>query len=262
MAGISDKVSVTSYGGISILNAIPLGLGSTCAVDLKIEATASIGPGNGNSKLTETILKYFSEKTGNEFSLDIKSQIPEGGGLKSSSAVATASISALSRLTGVEVDVPLLAARLSLEAGVSVTGALDDAVAAFYGGVSVCDNSKMKILRRAKMPQDIMFIVLPRGPRRDFEPSLLQKRWPSFKSISGLVMMGNYLEAMARNGLTVSEILGYETDILLKANKSGALASGVTGNGPSLFAAVREGEEGPVLEVLSELGQTVTVRVV
>lgn len=262
MAGIPGKVSVTCHGGISVLNAIPLGLGSTCAIDMEIEATAYYGHDKGNSSLTETILKYFREKTGDEFSLDIKSHIPEGGGLKSSSAVATASISALSKLTGLEVDVPLLAARLSLEAGVSVTGALDDAVAAFYGGVSVCDNTKMKILRRAKMPQDILFVVLPRGPRKDFDPAVLQSKWPSFKAISGMVMMGNYLEAMGRNGLTVSEILGYETDILLKANSLGARASGVTGNGPSLFAAVKDGDEGPILDLFSELGKPVTARVI
>ncbi len=262
MAGISEKVSVTSYGGISVLNAIPLGLGSTCAVDLKVDVTATYGPPNGNSRLTETIISYFQKETGRDFALDVKSQIPEGGGLKSSSAVATASIAALSRLTGLETDVPLLAAKLSLEAGVSVTGALDDATAAFYGGVSVCDNSKMKIIRRAKMPDGIEFVILPRGPRKDFEPAILQNRWPSFKMIAGLVMMGNYLEAMARNGLTVSEILGYETELLLRATKLGAKAAGVTGNGPSLFAAVGKDEEGQVIDLFSEIGKPITAKVV
>lgn len=253
---------MTSYGGVSILNAIPLGLGSTCAVDLKVVSTAGYGYREPGSVLTKTILKYFQEKSGSELHLEIESQIPESGGLKSSSAVAASSISALSQLTGVKVDVPVLSAKLSLEAGVSVTGALDDATAAFYGGVSVCDNTNMKIIRRAKLPGDLVFVIVPRGPRKDFDPVVLRKSWPNFKHISGLVMMGNYIEAMAKNGLTVSEILGYETEILLKAIELGAKASGVTGNGPSLFAAVNSGEEKPIVELFSSLGNTVVAKVV
>ncbi len=260
MAGIPSKVSVTSFGGVSILNAIPLGLGSTCAVDLRVVATAGYGGREPGSALTRTILKYFQERSGSELHVEIESRIPEGGGLKSSSAVAVSSISALSKLTGVEADVPILAARLSLDAGVSFTGALDDATAAFYGGVSVCDNTNMKIVRKAKLPGNISFVILPRGPRKNFDPMLLRRAWPSFKNISGMVMRGKYLEAMAKNGLTVSEILGYETNILLRAVELGAKASGVSGNGPSLFAAVEEGEEGPIMELFSKLGTPIVAK--
>lgn len=260
MAGIPSKVSVTSYGGVSILNAIPLGLGSTCAVDLKVESTAGYGSRETGSTLTRKILEYFQEKSGNELHLEIKSRIPESGGLKSSSAVAVSSISALSRLTGINVDVPMLAARLSLDAGVSFTGALDDATAAFFGGVSVCDNTNMKIMRRARLPDNIIFVILPRGPRVNFDPMALRRSWPSFKNISGMVMMGKYLEAMARNGLTVSEILGYETNTLLRAVELGARASGVSGNGPSLFAAVESGGEGPIVELFSKLGKPIVAK--
>ncbi len=253
---------MTSHGGVSILNAIPLGLGSACAVDLKVESTAGYGSREPGSRLTRTILKYFQEKCGSELHLEIKSQIPEGGGLKSSSAVAVSAISALSQLTGIKVDVPVLAARLSLESGVSFTGALDDATAAYYGGVSVCDNTNMKILRKAKLPENIIFVILPRGPRKDFDPMVLRRSWPSFKNISGMVMMGKYLEAMAKNGLTVSELLGYETNMLLRAVELGARASGVSGNGPSLFAAVDNGNEGPVLDLFSKAGKPIVVKAV
>lgn len=253
---------VTTHGGLSILNAIPLGLGSTCAIDLKVEAEASPGNTPASSVLLEIIVEHFRKETGKDFRIEIKSQIPQGGGLKSSSAVATAAISAVSQLSGLEVDVPLLAAKLSIEAGVSVTGALDDATAAFYGGVSVCDNTKMKIIRRGKFPDGMTFVVLPRGPRKDFDPGILQRNWPSFKPITGLVMMGRYLEAMAKNGLTVSHVLGYETDLLMRALELGAKASGVTGNGPSLFAVVKEGDEGPLIDLFSSLGNPVVARAV
>ena len=253
---------ITTHGGLSILNAIPLGLGSTCAISLNVAVEASHGRMETPSRLVETILDHFRNETGKDFSLQISSEIPEGGGLKSSSAVATGAIAAISELEGIDVDVPLLAARLSLQSGLSATGALDDATAAFYGGVSVCDNTRMKIVKRDKFPEGITFVVLPRGPREGFDPEVLRRHWPSFKAISGMVIMGDYIGAMAKNGLTVSEVLGYETAVLLRAIELGAKASGVTGNGPSLFAAVKEGDEGPIMDLFSSLGKPIIARAV
>lgn len=253
-------MQVTTYGGVSILNAIPLGLGSSCAVDMKVEVEASFGPHNPGSALVDTITGYFTARSGRETTVRVRSNLPQGGGLKSSSAVAAGAVSALSSLTGIEVDIPVLAAQLSIEAGVSVTGALDDVTASLYGGIAVCDNNKMKILRKLPFPDGYIFVILPRGPRKDFDPDLLRGRWPAFKSISSLLYDGKYIEAMARNGLTVSQALGYETDLLLTAVKLGAKASGVSGNGPSLFALVKEGDEGPIMDLFAPLGTPVARR--
>lgn len=251
---------VITHGGVSILNAIPLGLGSSCAIDINVEVDASYGPQQPGSALLDTITDFFRGKSGREVSVKVKSDLPQGGGLKSSSAVAAGAVSTLSSLTGMEVDVPVLAARLSMEAGVSVTGALDDVAASLYGGISICDNTKMRILRKVPFPDGYTFVLLPRGPRREFNPDLLRKRWPAFKSISTLLHTGNYIEAMARNGLTVSQALGYETDVLLKAMDLGARASGVSGNGPSLFALVKEDEEGPIVDLFSMIGSPIVRR--
>ena len=251
---------VVTHGGVSILNAIPLGLGSSCAVDINVEVDASFGKQQPGSALLDTITKFFGERSGREVSVIVKSDLPQGGGLKSSSAVAAGAVSALSSLTGLDVDIPVLAAKLSIEAGVSITGALDDVAASLYGGISICDNTNMRILRKIPFPEGYVFVLLPRGPRREFNPELLRKRWPAFKSISNLLHSGNYIEAMSRNGLTVSQALGYETDVLLKAMELGARASGVSGNGPSLFALVKEGDEGPAMELFSKLGTPIVRR--
>lgn len=251
---------VITHGGVSILNAIPLGLGSSCAVDLSVEVEASFGRQEPGSALVDTITGYFSKRSGRDVSVKVRSDLPRGGGLKSSSAVAAGAVSALAAITGLEVDVPVLAAKLSIEAGVSVTGALDDVAASLYGGISVCDNTKMKILKRDPFPEGYRFVLLPRGPRRNFDPDLLRRRWPAFKSISTLLYSGNYIEAMSRNGLSVSQALGYETDILLRAVELGAKASGVSGNGPSLFALVKEGDEGPIMDLFSPMGTPIIRR--
>lgn len=251
---------VTTHGGVSILNAIPLGLGSTCAVDLNVEVEATFGPQQPGSVLVDTIARHFTALSGREACVKVKSEIPQGGGLKSSSAVAAGAVSALSSLTGIEVDIPVLAAQLSIKAGVSVTGALDDVAASLYGGISICDNNKMRILKKVPFPPGYMFVLLTRGPRKNFDPDILRRRWPAFKSISTLLFGGNYIEAMARNGLSVSKALGYETDVLLRAVELGAKASGVSGNGPSLFALVKEDEEGPIMELFATLGSPILRR--
>lgn len=253
-------MSVITHGGVSILNAIPLGLGSSCAVDLPVEMDASFGRQPPGSSLLETITRYFMDRSGRDVSVSVKSELPQGGGLKSSSAVAAGAVSALSVLTGIEVDIPVLSAKLSIDAGVSITGALDDVTASLYGGITVCDNTKMRIIKRATFPEGYTFVLLPRGPRQKYDPEALRRRWPTFKSISSLLYAGNYIEAMARNGLAVSQALGYETQVLISAISHGAKASGVTGNGPSLFALVKEGDEGPIMDLFSSLGAPIVRR--
>ncbi len=260
MEGVYQKMSVITHGGISILNGIPLGLGSSCAVDMKVEVEASFGKQDPGSALLDTVTGFFSSRSGRDVSVKVKSDLPQSGGLKSSSAVAAGAVSALSSLTGIEVDIPVLAAQLSIEAGVSVTGALDDVAASLYGGISVCDNHKMKILKKIPFPEGYSFVILPRGFRTNFNPELLRRSWPSFKNIASLLHTGNFFKAMAHNGLTVSQVLGYETDVLLKAVDMGAKAAGVSGNGPSLFALVKEGDEGPLMDLFSTLGTPVTRR--
>lgn len=260
MGGVQIKMRVTTYGGLSILNGIPMGLGSACAVDLKVEVDATRGKMDTDSVLVRAILDHFARETGQEYRVEIRSELPEAGGLKSSSAVAAGMISAIARMEGMDVDVPVLAAKLSMECGISVTGALDDAAASFYRGVSVADNSRMKVLRRDAFPDGFSFVIVPRGPRKDFDPQRLRLNWPSFKAISGLVLMKDYLNAMSRNGLTVSKVLGYETEALLRAIELGARSAGITGNGPSMFAVVKEGDEGPVMDHLSGFGKPLITR--
>ncbi|MCL4335599.1 MAG: shikimate kinase [Candidatus Thermoplasmatota archaeon] len=253
---------IKTHGGLSILNALPTGLGSTCAIDLEVAAEVRFGTGGASSELLDAIRSHFRRETGKDFMIEIKTGIPSGGGLKSSSAVATAVIAGMSKLTGLEVDIPVLAAKLSLQSGLSVTGALDDAAAAYYGGVSVSDNRKMRLIKMDKFPEGIVFVVIPRSGRSAFDPESLMRHWPIFKKIANSVLGGNYIEAMGLNGLAVSEIFGYETAIVRKALELGALASGASGNGPSIFAAVKEGEEGPVLDLYNSVGEAIIAKVV
>ena len=64
--------------------------------------------------------------------VNVKSQIPAGVGLKSSSAVSSALALACSGLVGNDLDDNVIlksAIRASLDAGVTITGAYDDSTA-------------------------------------------------------------------------------------------------------------------------------------
>ncbi len=252
-----------TFGGVSVVNAIPSWYGSSMAVDLRVEVSIEEGEGGEDqSPLVRTILEYFSQKYGiPQLRVKVSSQIPQMSGLKSSSAVSTALIAEISRKYGIEVDVPKLSAILSIKAGVSVTGALDDAVAAYYGGVSFTYNKEFKVIKKQNPPKDIVILLLPKGNRQGVELGQLKRYSTLFQEIFRIAL-NDVILAMKLNGVAVAEILNYDKEPIIEAMKAGALAYGVSGNGPSIFAVAKEGEEGPVYERLSRYGKVTITRAV
>jgi shikimate kinase len=65
------------------------------------------------------------------------------------------------------------------------------------------------------------------------------------------------------NGIAIAKILYPNLeDIIVKALKLGALAAGVSGNGPSLFAVCREGDEEFFQELFSSYGDVLKAKFV
>lgn len=237
-----------AFGGISIVNAIPSWLGGALAVNLKVYA--KVKPCRDmcrySSPLLEAIANYFAKKYSLEpFEIDVLSEIPPQSGLKSSSAVAVAAIKAAAEEYGIsESSIPRLAAELSLQAGVSVTGALDDASAAYYGGAVLTDNLYMRILRVFELKLDAVVVLAVKGYREAKVDVEAMRRYSFlFQEIFAKAREGNILEAMKLNGLAIAKILGYNDEILRLAIERGALAAGISGNGPSAFIVSRNGDE-------------------
>lgn len=247
-----------AYAGVSVVNAIPAWLGSTMAVNLRIEVSIEEGSGD-HSGLVKTIIDYFKQRIGiPELRVTVKSPIPPGSGLKSSSAVAVALIEAIKSRYGLSnIDTPKLASELSIRAGVSVTGAYDDATASYHGGITFTNNKENRLLDLREPPEDLSVIILARGGRAGIDPSLLRRFEDLFAEIFNIAMKGDIITAMRLNGIAIAEILGYEVEPIRAALKLGALASGVTGNGPSIFAVTRKGEEGPIIDIYSRLGNVI-----
>ncbi|AWR94846.1 shikimate kinase [Acidianus brierleyi] len=251
-----------TFGGISIVNAIPSWYGSSMAIDLKVNVDVEEGHSTFQSSLVKTILDYFRE-TYNipELKVNIRSEIPQMSGLKSSSAVSTALIAAISEKFGIEVDIPKLSAILSIKSGVSVTGAYDDATAAYYGGVSFTYNKEFKLIKMENFPEDISILILAIGNRPNIDLKILKKYNLLFEEIFKIALR-DIITAMKLNGLAIAEILGYDKEPIISALKNGAIASGISGNGPSIFALCKEGDDGPIYESLSKYGKVIVTRAV
>ncbi|MFQ5573574.1 MAG: shikimate kinase, partial [Nitrosopumilaceae archaeon] len=153
----------TLHGAISIVNAIAVGKGATLGISLKTEATVKTSQGKGvileldnktissrlvNRVVQKVVPKKVLDKT--KLKISIRSEIPTGYGLKSSSAISSAVALACAKLFRPKwSDYQILIAGVdaSIETKVSITGAYDDACGCYYGGFVVTDNYKRKIIK-------------------------------------------------------------------------------------------------------------------
>jgi shikimate kinase len=162
--------------------------------------------------------------------------------LSSSSAAANAAVLATLASLGVEPEwreVLRLGIEASFEAGVTLTGAFDDAAASLLGCGVVTDNLRRRILRRFELPPSYKVVIF-------VPPSKLytsRVRPSSFRGIADLVevahkqaLLGNIFGAMTLNGLLYSHALNQDQRIALEAISRGAVAAGLTGKGPAVAA--------------------------
>ncbi len=237
-------VEAKSHGGASVLNAVPTGIGSAFALDLEVNVRACENgesnqfPSGAVEKVYEVMKeRYCPQLKG--ISIEVKSTIPPGGGLKSSSAVTNATAIALARLCGLRLS-PFEILRIAIEgskrAGVTITGALDDASASLLGGWVVTNNFEMEILQRRALPELPVIVIPRRGRKFGFDEikgrlSILRRQ---FEEVEKMVMTEREpWNAMTLNGLLVASALGYSTEPILTALSKGALAASISGNGPS-----------------------------
>jgi len=233
-----------AYAGVSIVNAIPCGRGAVIPINLK--AYAKEGSKNRDSPLISAIEDYLYKKYNLKTTFQIFSEIPEGVGLKSSSAVSVAILSSIEEKT--KVYPPLLSAIITKEYGLSITGAFDDAVSSYEGKISFTDNLNLKILKLIENPYDLNVIIVIKGRRNELNVNLMRENCKFFDEAFKRGINGDIFGAIKINGYLMAKINNYETEILDYMIKKGAIAAGISGNGPSYFGLVKKGEEGPLLD--------------
>ena len=258
-----------SGGALSIVNAIASGFGAAFGISLSTKAEVREGNRvslriNGTAApayFAEALLERFNQVSREKLSgaaVSVESDIPQSAGLKSSSAAANAILSAFADEAGVTLspDTILRAGALaSLDAGVSVTGAFDDAAACLLGGAVFTDNRRMEILRRIPVSEDLTAVIaLPAdyqpSPTSSFPKELLDAAESRriFDEAMGGVMdevpdgtpdegdkgLSAVFSAMEQNGALVSRALGISDTLFCAAKAAGAASAGISGTGPAL----------------------------
>jgi shikimate kinase len=145
----------------------------------------------------------------------------------------------------------------SVWAGVTVTGAFDDAAACYLGGAVVADNRQRRILARGRLDPSLSVVIhvperriskshvkgLDFGPARERSEEALR-----------LALAGEYAKAMELNSRACSEVLGLSEDVAEAARAKGAVASGISGTGPATVVLARRADEAAIAEALEKRG--------
>ncbi|MEM2922751.1 MAG: shikimate kinase [Candidatus Bathyarchaeia archaeon] len=268
-----------AFGAVTIINAISCGLGAALGVGLKTEASVKLtdeprriegrilsDPGESTvlfEKVVAHVLRHFRLEDEYGAYVETQSNIPIARGLKSSSAAANAIVLAVLAALGKEVDdltVINLGVDAAIEAGVTITGAFDDACASYFGGIAVTDNFQRKVLRQFR-PDDGYSVLIYVPPKKAYTAKadigrmrLIAKE---VKALHKLAVLGEYWPAMTLNGLVYSAALGYDTKIAIDALAAGAVAAGLSGKGPAITSVVPQEKVDKVKDAWERHGNNV-----
>jgi len=270
-----SKVKAVMHGAVSIVNAIATGKGATLGISLQVEAVieATAGTGiyyeNKESSRSARLIRSVIEKAvpkndlqNSKLTISLKSEIPSGYGLKSSSAISSIVSLACAKLFKPQInDLEVLrhGVEASIESRVSITGAFDDACACYFGGFVVTDNYNQKIVKSEKASEDLSAVIfIPRSRKRG-NIRKLKVLDGVFAQAWTLASNSDYWNAMLLNGLATSTILHSDPRILTSVVEAGALAASVSGNGPSIAAIAKKDNVSSVRRAFSLLNGTTTV---
>lgn len=258
--GDNLDVTVRSPGSATVINAISTGCGSAFGIGLSVKARACLKPSKQIFKTEKgvdttlmeicvrNVLEKFKVQTG--IHIQTSSTLPVASGLSSSSATSNAVVMAtyhalvdggmVSPDSLNDYDIINLAIDASLEAGVTITGAFDDASASFFGGLTITHNPKREILLSGQMEQQNILIYMPnrKSPTAQSDVARMKLLAPWVKLAYQEALKGNIYHALTLNGILYSAALNFNAEIALDALDSGAFAAGLSGTGPSFVAIV------------------------
>jgi len=257
------------FGAVSIVNAIAIRKGSTLGIDTFVELTLTKKEGTGinitsenktiSSRLINKVIENMVPRgklENTKLELDFSSNIPTGYGLKSSSAISTAVVLAVSKAFGYNMtdeQILKIGSKTSIETKVSITGAYDDACACYFGGFNVTDNSKMKLFHREDAPEDLQVIVFLPKSRKRGNLKKLRNFKPAFEKAWELSKNSDYWNAAILNGIATTAILNAEPNLIMKLMEKGAKCATITGNGPSIIAISDKKNKTRIVKELSGL---------
>ncbi len=271
-------VTASALGAGTIINAIATLKGVAFGLDLRTHAEVEITDAGitcevaGDPSVDTTlisacarlVLGRVSRKPG--VHITTRSEVPVASGLKSSSAAANATVLALVRTLDIAlepIDIVRLGVQAARLAGVTITGAFDDACASFFGGVVITDNEQDTLLQRTEVEADVL-VYVPKERVYSAHTNVARARllapWVDMAFVSAAE--GHYEKAMVLNGLLYCSALGFSAEPLLVALEAGANAASLSGTGPSYVALVNRSSAADVKRAWQALeGDVITTQV-
>lgn len=238
----------------TVLNALATGRGAAFAIDRYVRADVALGGDSisgavagdpdADTRLVERCVERVLDAYGDGVSgghVETESEVSMAAGLKSSSAAANATVLAtLDALGAVEEvsreEAALIGVRAARDAGVTVTGAYDDASASMVGGLTVTDNDRDVLLARDDPDWDVL-VWTPdeRAFSADADAERCARIAPLAEHVEELALAGRYGLAMTINGFAFCGALDFPTDPLVEAMPAVDGVS-LSGTGPSYVA--------------------------
>jgi len=209
------------------------------------------------------IVDYVLSKFGIKGVVEVKSEIPKGSGLGSSSAFMNALLLSIYKHLGKRLfahEILRLNAKLSEELGISYTGAFDDASASLLGGIVVSNNTEMRLISWEFKKADAI-VLIPRWKRGRISLDDIRKNTELVEKAVKHAIDGDYRSAMILNSMHYCKKIGYPTDVIEKV-KDLDCSCGLSGNGPTFVAFGSRDALKEVEEAWSEYGSIVWTELV
>lgn len=247
----------SAYGAVTILNATATGLGCALAVEGGATATWLRGrdarvelanpPHGVDARLAAAVAAECSDLLhGRGGTAEVACASPPLRGLKTSSSVAAALVRAAAgaadRVLG-DADVERRAVAASRQAGVTLTGALDDQCAVVRGGAHLTDNRADRVLASPPVEPWAVAIWVPDAAIDKARVAGLDLAGlrDGCAAAADLARAGRLPEAMTANGRcfhAAYKAAGLPVDDAptRAALAAGALGAGLSGTGPAVAA--------------------------
>lgn len=261
------KSTAVSCGASTIINAMATGKGAAFGIGLKTKAVVELNDSgeftarikdhpDESAKLIESCARKVIEHFGLKYGagIETESDIPVARGLKSSSTAANSVVLATADAilkAGDEIQfndqlLINLGVDAAIEAGVTITGAFDDASASYFGGFVVTDNEKREVLRSGEMESSLkvlLFVPWKKTYTAEVDKDRTKILAREIEIAWDEALKGNLHTAMTLNGILYSAIFRQDAEIALSAISAGAIAAGLSGKGPAVVALARNNSD-------------------
>jgi shikimate kinase len=259
-----------AYAAGTIINALATGIGCAFGLNLRTRVKISFerdlreniiyeGKERIESPVVDRVMKPFGKKA----VVRIESEIPRQSGLGSSSAFMNALLVALFKAMKQELDAYRILtanARISLEVGISYTGAFDDAAASLLGGFVLSNNTKMRLLKWEKVNGEAL-ILIPPWKRGKVLLNEIRRNTKLIEMAINEALKGNYKLAMLHNSQHYCKVLDYPFKPIEEAEKLD-ISAGLSGNGPTYIAFGSKEEIMELESIWSGYGEIVRTKLI